>query len=135
VRRGVWKELDAPAVKVDAYRRNLQRAYLDLANAKVNGSAPAIPAGLPFSFPAAFFASSGDEKPLYRAELRTLDAALGGALAKTSDKPTRAHLEFARAQIARILDPKFAQPSAPAAGGIRSFAELDTCWPDYVVTP
>ena len=36
VRKGVWKELDAPQVKVDAYRRALQHTYLDLVNAKLN---------------------------------------------------------------------------------------------------
>ncbi len=37
VRKGVWKELDAPTVKIDAYRRNLQNAYLELVNTKLNG--------------------------------------------------------------------------------------------------
>jgi hypothetical protein len=53
VRKGVWKELDAPQVKIDAYRRNLQRAYLDLVNGKLNGAAPGIPANLQQGFPAA----------------------------------------------------------------------------------
>jgi hypothetical protein len=134
VRKGVWKELAAPQVKIDAYRRNLQRAYLDLANTKVNGSAAALPPGIPASFGAAF-TSSGDEKPLYRSELRALNTALGAALAKSADRPTRAHLEAARDQISRILDPKFATPS-PAGGGLRSFTDQpDSCWPDYIVTP
>ena len=124
VRKGIWKELDAPQVKIDAYRRNLQRAYLDLANTKVNGSAPAM------------FVSSGDEKGLYRAELRSLNAALGTALAKTMEKATRAHIEAARDQISRILDPKFATPSPAGPGGIRSFADQpESCWPDYIVIP
>ena len=117
VRKGIWKELDAPQVKVDAYRRNLQRAYLDLANTKVNGVA-GPPPGLPPGFPVAMFATSGDEKPLYRAELRTLNSALGAALEKAADKPTRAHIEAARDQISRILDPKFATPSPAGSGGV-----------------
>ena len=130
VRKGIWKELDAPQVKVDAYRRNLQRAYLDLANTKVNGVA-GPPPGPPPGFPVAMFATSGDEKPLYRAELRTLNSALGAALEKAADKPTRAHIEAARDQIARILDPKFATPSPAGSGSVRSFAEQpDSCWPD-----
>jgi len=39
------------------------------------------------------FASSGDEKPLYRAELKTLNTAIGAALAKSVRQETRAHLE------------------------------------------
>ena len=36
VRKGIWKELDAPQVKIDAYRRGLQRSYLTLVNNKLN---------------------------------------------------------------------------------------------------
>jgi hypothetical protein len=145
VRKGVWKELDGPQVKIDAYRRNLQRAYLELVNTKINGAAQTLPNGLPASF-AGLFATSGDEKPLYRAELKTLNASVSGALAKASDRETRAHLEGTRDQIAKILDPKFAPPAAGATGGIRIFGEqgdpfqmspdqLGTCWPDYVIRP
>ena len=59
-------------------------------------------------------AQSGDEKPLYRAELRSLNASIATALAKTTDHETKAHLEASRDEIAKILDPKFAPP-APAA--------------------
>src|SRR5262249_40610392 len=77
VRKGVWKELDAPTVKIDAYRRNLQNAYLELVNTKLNSSTAAAGAaaggggggrggrgGAP--------ARSDDEKPFYRAELHAL---------------------------------------------------------------
>ena len=145
VRKGVWKELDAPQVKIDAYRRNLQRAYLDLVNNKLNGAAQTLPAGLPASM-AAMFATSGDEKPLYRAELKSLNASLGAALAKTADRASKAHIDAARDQIAKILDPKFAAPGGGAGQPIRVFGaemeaffaspdELGTCWPDYVIRP
>ncbi len=140
VRKGVWKELETPHVKIDAYRRNLQRAYLDLANNKINGSGPALPVGLPAGFPVAIFATSGDEKPFYRGELRALNTAISAALAKTPDRETKAHLEGARDQIAKILDPKFATPSPAAPAGIRiGFAEQldapESCWPDYIIRP
>jgi hypothetical protein len=138
VRKGVWKELDAPQVKVDAYRRNLQHAYLDLTNTKVNGSTPVIN-GLPPEM-AGMFASSADEKPFYRAELRSLNASVTAALAKTGDRETKAHLEGVRDQIARILDPKFA--AASGASGITIRMGMDgletpnqTCWPDYIILP
>jgi hypothetical protein len=100
---------------------------------------------LPAAF-AGLFASSGDEKPFYRAELRSLNTAVSAALAKASDRETRAHLEGTRDQIAKILDPKFAPPGAGATGGIRIFGDqldpfltppdqLGTCWPDYVIRP
>jgi hypothetical protein len=62
--------------------------------------------------------TSEDEKPFYRAELKALTAQIGVALAKAIDHDTKAHLEGARDQIAKILDPKFlpAAPAAAAAG-------------------
>ncbi len=131
VRKGVWKELDAPHVQIDAYRRNLQHAYLDLINTKLNSTT--TPAG---GF--GITAMSPDERPMYRAELKTLNAAIGTALAKTTDRETKAHLEGTRDQIAKILDPRFAPPANPAGGGVRLFTEqfdLNNCWPDYAIRP
>lgn len=144
VRSGIWRELDSPAPVIDAYRRNLQRAYLETVNTKLNGPTPAMPAGLPASF-AAMFITSGDEKPMYRAELASLKASLNAAVAKTQDRTTRAHMEGAIDQIGKILDPKFAMPSGPGASQVRLFGMTFgqdgllygglTCWPDYAVTP
>jgi Met-zincin len=138
VRKGVWKELESPHVKIDAYRRNLQHAYLDLINTKINNT-PTLAGGFGLT------ARSPDEKPLYRAELKSLNAALGAALARTQDHETKAHLEAARDQISRILDPRFAEPASPAGGGILrllgdglDFDQLfdpNNCFPDYAIRP
>jgi hypothetical protein len=142
-RRAVWRELDTDHVRIDAYRRNLQRAWLDLANTKVNNNT-LIPAGLPPEL-AGLVGGSGDEKPFYRAELRTLSAQISAALDKVADRETRAHLEGTRDQIARILDPRFNQGGNQAAAVIRlgfdgiaypgSSEQPDICWPDYVILP
>jgi hypothetical protein len=125
VRKGIWRELEAPTVKIDTYRRELQRSYLQLVNGKLN---PAPVAAAAVAFPAEGGGrgglrqpSSGDEKPLYRAELRSLNTSITAALAKTTDHETKAHLEAAKDEIAKILDPKFATPAAaaPAGGGGR----------------
>lgn len=126
VRKGIWGELEAPQVKVDAYRRNLQRAYLDLVNGKLNGGASA-------EGPARAV-ESGDEKPLYRAELRALQAKLTAAAARGADRETRAHLEASRDEIGKILDPKFAA-AAGTGGGLRGRATVGDgeemgCWVD-----
>ncbi len=120
VRKGIWKELDGPQVKIDTYRRELQRSYLQLVNAKLNPPPAAAPAAAPGGGGGGGRGgvrppSSGDEKPLYRAELRALSTSIAAALPKTADHDTKAHLEAARDEIARILDPKFA-PAAAAAG-------------------
>jgi hypothetical protein len=121
VRKGVWKELDGATVKIDAYRRNLQNTYLELVDTKLNGSGGGGRGGAA-AFPGARVAPvSEDEKPFYRAELRALSASLTAALAKAADHDTKAHLEGAKDQIAKILDPKFLPPApaAAAAGGGR----------------
>ncbi len=118
VRKGIWRELDGTAVKIDPYRRELQRSYLKEVNTKLNpverAATPTFPT--PEGEAPVFRASnSGDEKPMYRTELRALAASIAAAMAKTSDHETKAHLEASRDEIAKILDPKFAPP-APAAG-------------------
>jgi hypothetical protein len=122
VRKGIFVELEAAAgVKVDAYRRNLQRAYLDNLAEKLNGRAPV----------------TDDSRGLVRSELRTLSAEVTKAIAKTTDRATRSHLEDVKDQIAKILDPKFVPP-APAnpltALFGRGFEEEQHagCWQDVM---
>jgi hypothetical protein len=118
VRAGVWSELRSPGVKIDAYRRNLQRAYLDLAIGRLNGP-------------------NSDERSLYRAELKSLDSALLKAMTATTDRATRAHLDASRAQIAKALDPKSNPAVTPAAGvptgpaATSSTGNVADCFPDY----
>jgi len=131
VRRAIWRELDSDRVHIDNYRRNLQHSWLELANAKVNSNPP----------PAQSMVSP-DEKPFYRAELRKLSAKIASALDKAADRETRAHLQGARDQIARILDPRFTQganntgaANRVAFDGFASIASPDACWPDYIILP
>ena len=110
MRSGIWTELGAGSVRVDAYRRGLQRIYLEAVAAKL----AANPSNAPrISFTAsngqAFVAParpSTDVKGLLRLEMRTLDAALAAAERKAADTATRAHLADARWQIQQMLDPK-----------------------------
>jgi hypothetical protein len=99
VRKGEWKELVGNAVKVDAYRRNLQTAYLELVNTKLNGATAAPAAGAGGGGGRGgqgALTRSDDEKPFYRAELRTLNTSVVTALDKATDHDTKAHLEGAR---------------------------------------
>jgi hypothetical protein len=126
VRKGVWSELGAPQVKIDAYRRNLQRSYLDLFNDKLNGRAPV----------------TNDERAFMRGELSTLKGTITIALGKTADRATQLHLQDARDQIARILDPKFERPNVGPAGqpaggngfdGDDDLFSPEICFPDYAI--
>ncbi len=133
VRRGVWPELAGSAsVKIDAFRRNLQRAYVETLAERVNGRQTA----------------SDDARALFRQELHLLDDGLRGLAGRTGDGVTRAHVADARAMIQRALDPAV-QAAAPAGGartasdslggiadGDNEVNDLPTdvvCWPDYAV--
>jgi hypothetical protein len=131
VRRGIWRELDAPAIRIDVYRRKLQNSYIDLLSMKLNGR-PSV---------------TDDYRALIRAELKDLSAALATASVRAQDRPTRAHLADARDQIAKALDPRFAPPAQPAvtfgqfgfddemrlrSSSLEDFDPRD-CWPDYAV--
>jgi hypothetical protein len=135
VRNSVFSELNAPKVAVDAYRRNLHRSYLDIANSKLNSSATALPAGLPASF-ASLFISSGDERGYYRAELRALNTAITAALPKAADKATKIHLEAVQDQIGKILNPETGGSTVVNRQALE-FLEMmqnpDACWLDYSI--
>ena len=127
VRKGIWRELAAPQVKVDAFRRNLQYAYIDLMAERLNGRAP----------------TPDDVRAFVRDELRTLSGEVQRATIRASDRATRAHLEEVRDQIAKALDPKFIPPQPTLT--INPFGrqgaddsneqQLMVCWPDYAIRP
>jgi len=124
VRRGIWSELSTVTVKIDAYRRNLQRSYLDVFNEKLNGRTPV----------------TNDTRAFVRGELASLRSTIAGALAKTADRATQLHLQDAQDQIAKILDPKFDRNEpAPAGGGqgqgngLEEWLSPEICFPDYAI--
>jgi hypothetical protein len=97
LRKGIFGEIYGTHVKIDAYRRNLQRAYLDLISTRLNGT-PRL---------------TDDQRPMLRGELRTIAGDVSAALGKSVDRDTRLHLEDVRDQIALILDSKV-QPANAA---------------------
>jgi hypothetical protein len=124
VREGIFSEVyGGTAQPIDAYRRNLQRAYIETLSNRVNGAQ----------------AQSDDVRAFFRGELKTLDADLQGPRVAT-DRATALHVEDLRQQIARALDPTF-QPAARATTELTTpdlfdvTGSLDVCWPDYVITP
>jgi hypothetical protein len=105
VRRGLWSELRAPSVEVDAFRRNLQRAYLDEVDRKLNPPERDAAATTVAATAAAAAGAPGDGPALLRGEMRLLDVELRNAIPRSADRTTRLHLEDARVRIARILEP------------------------------
>jgi hypothetical protein len=111
VRRGIWSELSSGA-EIDAVRRNLQRAYLEAIDAKLNPperaggqdgpGGPGGPGGQGQQQPR----RSSDARALMRGELTALDAQIGTALPRVRDRVTRYHLLDARHEIRTILEPE-----------------------------
>jgi hypothetical protein len=125
VRKGVWSEVyNGPQVKIDAYRRNLQRAYVEALADRVNGRTAAV----------------DDVRAFFRGELKTLDADLRIASVRSTDRATRLHIDDVRTQIDRALDPTVAESVAgaarPALADEDSFdptVDPVSCWVDYAI--
>jgi hypothetical protein len=107
VRSGIWAEAAKPGAAIDIYRRNLQRAYLDQMDQKLNGTP----------------AAGAEIRALVKGELRALDRQLQTAAAAPGlDENTRRHFADSREEIKIILDPRVPRPApdpaaAAAAGG------------------
>ncbi len=106
VRTGLFSELSAGSVKIDAFRRRLHHSYLDLVNTKLNPPATAAAAGGRGGGFGPRTEPSPDSKALLRAELKTLDGQLAAASGRAADAVTRAHIAYARHAIDEILNPK-----------------------------
>ncbi len=101
MRDGIWGELDDRSVRVNVYRRNLQRSFLAAADARLNPTEAALArTNNPAPNPA-----SSDVRGVLRAELQDLDRMAQQALPRAGDAMTRIHLRDLRTEIARILEP------------------------------
>jgi hypothetical protein len=100
LRAGVWSELAKPATPINVYRRNLQRAYLDNMDSRLNSGG-----------------GSTEVRALVRGELRALDRQIQTALPAVTDEVTRRHLQDCRDEIAASLDRLVPRPEGAGGGG------------------
>lgn len=106
VRSGIWSEL-AAGKTIDAYRRNLQRAYLEKFEFLMKEEQPVPAANVKASTGfTAIDISQSDVRPLVRAEMKKLRAQIVAAIPKTADAVTRYHLEDCIKRIDLLLDPQ-----------------------------
>lgn len=103
LRTGVWGELSAAQVRINPYRRNLQRAHLQAAHGRINPTEselnrPNNPAPQPWA---------SDVRALLRVELEDLGDLVDRAIPRAADVQTRVHLRDVRTEITRILEASF----------------------------
>ena len=93
---------------MDPYRRNLQRAFLDQMDRLINTPlvTPPPPGFTPFPGFVPPPPRPGDARALARLELVDLQGVLRTALARPTDRATRAHFLDMQARIDRILNPR-----------------------------
>ena len=106
LRRGIFSEVSSGR-KIDTYRRNLQRAYIERMEFLMNNEQTPIPARFRrFITRTNVDVSQSDIRPVVRGELVTLRSSLRSAIGRTSDRLSRYHLRDAVERINLILDPK-----------------------------
>jgi len=100
---GIFFELSAPpeTMKIDPYRRNLQRAFVDLLGSRLT-PAPAAAASAMAGAPA----FKDDSRAAFRAELMAIQSVLIAKWLSVADIVTKNHLMDLNAQITQILDPR-----------------------------
>ncbi|MHB1225785.1 MAG: zinc-dependent metalloprotease [Gemmatimonadaceae bacterium] len=106
LRRGVWSEIYDGNPRADAYRRELQGSFLSLMDRKLNPPPPATPTQTGSQFGRRPDPLTEDAKSHLRGELTTLRTDIRRAITRTSDRPTRLHLQGSVHRIDRILDPR-----------------------------
>jgi hypothetical protein len=108
VRRGVFSEFGTGAVRVDGYRRNLQRAFVDQMERLISTPlvTPPPPGFTPFPGFTPPPPRPADARAQARLELTDLQTTLRGAQARAGDRTTRAHIVDLLARIDQILKPR-----------------------------
>lgn len=95
VRAAIFSEFAAgDAFKIDPYRRNLQRAYVELLSGRLTAAQPA---------PASW---KDDSWGAIRAELKIIRSSIDASIAGATDTATKNHMEDLKDQIIQALEPK-----------------------------
>ena len=104
LRSGIWSELRS-GKKIDVYRRNLQRAYIDrLAYLMTAKNQRKLPSSGGYRKSTAVNTSQSDIRAVVRAELKALKSQLRSARGR--DAMSRIHIADAIERVNDILDPK-----------------------------
>ena len=122
LRKGVFSELGSASVAIDAYRRNLQRSFIEIAGSRIKAATTA----------------QSDASAMLRGELKVLDTELKRASGKAGNAATRYHLQDARDRIDAILNPEKASSIESSTSFVDDALFLhpepgQSCWHDDLV--
>ncbi|HEX9293288.1 MAG TPA: zinc-dependent metalloprotease [Gemmatimonadales bacterium] len=108
VRRGIFSEFGTGAVRVDEYRRNVQRAFVDQMERLISTPlvTPLPPGFTPFPGFTPPAPRPADARAQARLELVDLQSTLRAAVPRAGDRTTRAHIVDLLARIGQILNPR-----------------------------
>ncbi|MCC4227195.1 zinc-dependent metalloprotease [Zunongwangia profunda] len=105
LRKGIWSELNS-GQKIDRYRRNLQRAYIDRMAYLMTEDQTAIPSAYRrWISRTNVNVAQSDIRPIVRGELQTLQRQIRNSMYRSGDTLTRYHLQDALERIDQILNP------------------------------
>ncbi|WP_133757441.1 zinc-dependent metalloprotease [Gelidibacter sediminis] len=105
LRKGIFSELSSGKA-IDAYRRNLQRGYIDRMNYLMTKDQTPVPSQFRrFVSRTNVDVNQSDIRAIARAELKTLESAIRSGLSRTGDTMSKIHLRDALERIDAILNP------------------------------
>ncbi|EMR03926.1 zinc-dependent metalloprotease [Cesiribacter andamanensis] len=104
LQQGIWSEV-SKGQKIDIYRRNLQKAYLDRMDYLLNDAeAQQAAARSVRGYSTAVTVSQSDIKSIVRGELSRLESQLRSARGRYSDELSRYHIDDSLVRIRAILE-------------------------------
>ncbi|MFV8225018.1 zinc-dependent metalloprotease [Christiangramia aquimixticola] len=105
LRKGLWSEVYS-GKRIDRYRRNLQRAYIERLEHLMNEEQEEIPARWrSWITRSNVNVSQSDIRPVVRGELKTLERQIKNSVYRSGDTLTRYHLQDILKRIDLILNP------------------------------
>tara|TARA_B100000929_G_scaffold212801_1_gene169931 strand:- start:662 stop:3157 length:2496 start_codon:yes stop_codon:yes gene_type:complete len=105
LRKGIWSEIYS-GQKIDRYRRNLQRAYIERMEHLMNEEQDEIPARWRnWVTRSNVNVSQSDIRPVVRGELKALERQVKNSVYSSGDTLTRYHLQDVLKRIDLILNP------------------------------
>ncbi len=105
LRKGIWSEL-ATRKPIDAYRRNLQKSFVERVGSIVSPAPTPAGGGIVINFGPAIDPKKSDILSVAKGTLRQLKAEIVAALPLYTDRMSKMHLQDLNERIEKILNPK-----------------------------